>query len=178
MPRKRNLTADELAAWFWSKTQMSVDHPGCVAWTAGLNEDGYGLVHWGGRTQKAHRIAWELTNGPVPRGMCVLHHCDHPWCVNVDRCLWLGTDADNAADREAKGRGNHPSGEAHGSRTKPERLARGDANGSARLDDGRVRAILARASAGESQRALARTFGVSQSTIRDIVRRHIWRHIT
>jgi hypothetical protein len=41
--------------------------------------------------------------GPVPPGMIVMHWCDNPACYN-DLHLTLGTHADNAADKVAKGR--------------------------------------------------------------------------
>ena len=50
-----------------------------------------------------HRIAWELTYGPVPDGMQVCHHCDNPPCCNPTH-LFLGTQADNMHDRDRKGR--------------------------------------------------------------------------
>lgn len=52
----------------------------------------------------AHRCAWRLWRGPIPEGKLVLHHCDNPRCINPDH-LYLGTDADNVRDREARGRG-------------------------------------------------------------------------
>ena len=73
----------------------------CIEWTGRCNDGGYGT--WGRKL--AHRLAWVEANGPIPAGMCVLHACDNPPCINVDH-LWLGTQADNAADRESKGRGN------------------------------------------------------------------------
>lgn len=64
---------------------------------------GHGRVADGDRTRGAHRVAYELVIGRVPHGMCVLHHCDNPPCVNPAH-LWLGTYADNNHDRDAKGR--------------------------------------------------------------------------
>jgi hypothetical protein len=49
--------------------------------------DGYANIWWNGRTQSAHRIAYELAVGPIPPGHvidhllsrgCVLHHCVNP----------------------------------------------------------------------------------------------------
>lgn len=90
---------------FWPKVQKSIG--GCWLWIAGGDsETGYGRIRVGGRGTKhevAHRVSWELTNGPIPEGLWVLHHCDTPRCVRPDH-LYLGTVQDNNADRVARGR--------------------------------------------------------------------------
>ena len=76
---------------------------GCLEWTGGTTPDGYGKIKIDGVTVVAHRLAWTLTVGPIPEGMCVCHTCDNPPCCNVNH-LWLGTNAENMADKMAKGR--------------------------------------------------------------------------
>ena len=63
------------------------------------------MIRRGGTDRKvlAHRVSWELANGPIPENMCILHSCDTPLCVNPEH-LFLGTLADNMADKERKGR--------------------------------------------------------------------------
>ncbi len=92
---------------FWSKVSKT-DGDGCWHWAAGLTPKGYGNFNSGkGRSSRAHRVAWELANGPVPTGLLVCHRCDNPSCVRPDH-LFLGTDADNMSDKAAKGRGTAP----------------------------------------------------------------------
>lgn len=79
----------------------------CWLWTASTVRAGYGQMR--GRDQRTtlstHQVSWRIHNGPIPEGMCVLHHCDNPPCVNPDH-LWLGTRLDNNRDRIKKGRSN------------------------------------------------------------------------
>jgi hypothetical protein len=76
----------------------------CWPWKGPRDKEGYGVITDDTRRQiRAHRIAFERINGPIPQGQYVLHHCDNPPCCNPAH-LWLGTIADNNADMWSKGR--------------------------------------------------------------------------
>jgi hypothetical protein len=165
--------------------EIKIDRSGdCHLWTARRDSDGYGRFRPDGANTSevpAHRVAFVLGGGTIPDGMQVLHTCDNPPCVRYDH-LFIGTNADNMADRNRKGRaraGTHKRarGLRNGRHTHPERTARGEDNGWARWTPSEVRAIRAAFAAGESQGSIARRLGASQSGISAIVRRVTWAHI-
>lgn len=160
-PKAERLIAKEKQkeARFWAKVSQTED--GCWLWTAYCNQKGYGRVGAEGRKVKsAHRVAWELMYGPILNGLHVLHRCDNPSCVRPDH-LFLGTNKDNAGDREAKGRGNQP---------------RGLQNGNAKLTDAFVKEILANKGT-MTQARIAGVFGVTRSTISKVLLGKSWRHV-
>jgi hypothetical protein len=170
----------ELTTRFWSKV-LKTD--GCWLWQAGTNEHGYGLIQVGKRSannpvpSKAHRVAWELTYGPIPEGENVLHNCpggDNPACVNPAH-LFLGSQKDNVRDMWAKGRAGTRS--YPGRKVSPGQIFRGTANKSAKLDDDKVRAIRKAYAAGATQTRLAEQFGVSQAVVSKVVLRQTWTHV-
>lgn len=80
---------------FWSKV-VRKGPDDCWIWTASTSS-GYGHFPDGisvCNERKAHRIAYTLSNGSIPEGMCVMHLCNNPKCVNPNH-LVLGTHQDN-----------------------------------------------------------------------------------
>jgi hypothetical protein len=87
---------------FWSNVNIK-DDAECWEWRGVAGTDKYGMTHWREKDWATHRIAWTLTNGEIPSGLLVCHHCDNPPCVNPKH-LFLGTDMDNMQDMIKKGR--------------------------------------------------------------------------
>lgn len=177
MPRQRTTPESR----FWPRVDLSGD---CWLWTGGLRGK-YGHID----DMSTHRLAYLLVCGPIPDGLCVLHACDVPICVNPGH-LFLGTKGDNNRDRARKGRS--ATGDMSGLRLHPDRVARGDRNGMrvhpeavqrgerhklARLTLESVREIKRRyRDGGVSQPDLAREYGVSQATIWKVLHRKAWPH--
>jgi hypothetical protein len=91
-----------LIARFFAKV-AAPDCRGCHIWTGAKNDKGYGRFGVNGKNRFAHRVAWEIAFGPIPDRQLVLHRCDNPNCVNPGH-FFLGTQADNNADMDRKGR--------------------------------------------------------------------------
>lgn len=89
---------------------------GCIEWVGEKSVYGYGVLReirlaTGSKVFMAHRVAWELTFGAIPKNVLVCHHCDNRSCVNPEH-LFLGSHKDNTQDMVHKGRS--ASGEKHG----------------------------------------------------------------
>jgi hypothetical protein len=152
-----------IADRFWEKVAKAGPDE-CWLWTACKKRRGYGAIGRGAGTGRAiaHRLSWELHNGPVPDGLCVCHNCpggDNPSCVNPAH-LFLGTNADNSADMIAKGRSN-----------------RGEKNPQAKANYGMVAELRRRwAAGGVTQRDLAAEFGLSRAMTCLILSGKRWNH--
>ena len=165
MPHK---STDPIAR-FWSKVDKSAD--GCWLWTAGKQKSGHGFFfpkH--GKIVRAHRYAWEITNGAIPDGLEVCHNCpggDNPSCVNPAH-LWLGTQADNMRDMTEKGR-----------RAKRNPVDQwGEKNHQAKLTEGIVRQIKTMAANGARQAEIMRATGVNRKNVWSVVHGETWKHVT
>lgn len=137
---------------FWGCVE-SFPEDGCWLWTRAKNGVGYGcLTSWYKLCGDglAHRIAYRMTHGEIPDGMCVCHRCDVPNCVNPAH-LFLGTRADNNRDKIEKGRSNW-----------------GTRHGNAKLNDAQVREIRGMVSAGFSDGVIASRYEIETETVRRI----------
>lgn len=138
---------------------------GCWEWRAALNTSGYGKIGTGaGQCTEAHRVAYRLYVGEIPDGLCVCHTCDNRKCVNPAH-LFLGTRADNNADKRRKGRDANC-------------VHRGSKHGMALLVESQVLEIRRlRRETTMTQEEIGDLFGVSKIVVFHIVHRKTWRHI-
>lgn len=167
-----NATHPDMKARFWSKVDIRSEGE-CWEWKASLRSTGYGQFEFGGTMLKSHRVAYVLTHGAIPDGLHVCHTCDNRKCCNPSH-LWLGTNADNTADKVSKGRAIGPKGKQHGWHTHPERMARGERASKAKLTREKVEQIKKLREDGMGQRAVARMFGVTHSAIAAIEKGRTW----
>jgi hypothetical protein len=167
MPQRRPLIERFQEKWIF------IAPTGCWEWTASRDKHGYGfigvLIDGKFKAAKTNRVSWELHKGSIPEGLCVLHKCDNPKCVNPEH-LFLGTQLDNIKDRGDKNRSARQFGAS---------------NAQAKLKEREVQAIKEILRRHPSRRSryhgiqvfLARWFGVSKSAISKIHQGRKWTHI-
>lgn len=153
-----------LAERFWRYVTRGGEDE-CWNWTGYTGRKGHGRIRLGRKVDgwgMAPAVSIFLHSGEMPPcGVCVLHRCDNPRCVNPGH-LFLGTRADNNRDRHSKGRSNCSWGESHYL---------------AKLTEEDVRQIRHRLANGEMQKDLGREFGVSRGTICHIKRGTTWKRV-
>ncbi len=138
----------------------------CMLWPRAKVAFGYGQITVGsyGKVQvhrQVHCLAYELSVGPIPEGLCVLHSCDIPACFRPSH-LFTGTKLDNRRDCEKKGRARH---------------ANGEKVNTAKLTEEKVREVFRLRAEGYSQQAIADHLKVRQTSISRILLRQYWKHL-
>ncbi len=134
----------------------------CVVASGRAGSDGYGKKKIGGKTYRAHRVAYSEANGvslDSIAGRIVLHKCDNRMCVNPGHST-LGSHQDNMKDMVAKGR-----------------QARGERAGRAKLTEAQVAEIKSsyvKSSRTNCARALAEKYGVCRRAVAQIVQGRNW----
>lgn len=151
--------ANQVKTRFWSKVAIAGPDE-CWEWQGAKTKSGYGWFSYQGAPRLAHRVAWELTNGPIPDGLFYCHKCDNPNCVNPAHSF-LGTAAENNADMRGKRR--HVVGENSPRAKLTEAQARSIAN------DYLVN--------NKTQHELAADYGVDIITVNNILNGATWKHL-
>jgi len=126
----------------------------CLLYTGRLDAKGYGRLSLAGRTISAHRLAFILAYGAIPRGKHVLHSCDRPACCNPKH-LRAGSNRENVDDMLARGRSRA-----------------GARHPRSKLNAEEVSQI--RAVSGASHKQLGRLYGVGWRAIQKIVKLQRW----
>ena len=143
-----------VAIRFWKYVQpTSCD--ACWVWKGAKQPSGYGQVNSGPPLSQplfAHRVSYEIHHGPIPDGLLVLHRCDNRPCVNPAH-LFVGTNADNQADKVAKRR----------------QISILTVDDVVRIRDLRR--------SGHKLQVLAERFGVKKAAISHVVTRRNWGHV-
>lgn len=152
------------------------DERGCRIWPHGKTAQGYPQLSLDRYPATGHRLALEIKLGRrIAPGLHALHTCDVRACVSYDH-LEEGTHRKNMEDASARGR--MACWDRNGSRTHPERVPRGSANGAASLDEDDVRRICAMLDEGVPQHRIGKMMGVSQNAISLISLGKTWSHLT
>ncbi len=148
-------------ARFWSHVNILGDND-CWEWKKYTQKEGYGRFKHDKKPLRAHRVSWIIHNGVIPNDLCILHKCDNPPCVNPSH-LFLGTRADNAKDRDAKGRNKSVLGEF---------------NPNSKLTEKEVLSIRKMYADGKyNQIELGKIFGIHRGSVSSIITGRIWKHL-
>lgn len=159
---------------FWKKVDKTAGENACWPWKGCTNRAGYGVTSVNRKFTASHRQAYIYGIGQIPDGMCVCHRCDVPGCCNPSH-LFLGTNADNTADKIAKNR--QSKGEKHSKALMPNR-PRGSNNAMSRFTEEQVAEMRRlRRETRMTIKEIAAKFGGSYGGVCKAIRGNGWYHV-
>ena len=153
-----------LEARFWEKVNVRGPDE-CWLWLGAVTTSGYGVLQRGGRGEgliRAHRLSFEIENGPIPDGSLVLHFCNIKTCINPAH-LFDGDYSQNLQQAWDDGLRQHP--------------GRALAESAAKLSPEDVILIRQRRASGEALAPIAKDFMVTISCISSAARGVTWGHV-
>ena len=133
---------------------------GCWSWTGAQISGGYGHFRLREKMIAAHRYSYIFHKGEIPVGLKVCHTCGNPNCVNPEH-LYLDTHHGNMKKMKEEGR-----------------LAKGQAHGTAKLDDAKVKYIRNMYREGLTKTEIAKMYKVTPVTIAKVISGQRWSHVT
>src|SRR6185312_6610167 len=144
---------------FWRSIEIRSENE-CWPWRGDLDDDGYGVFFYAGRTWGAHELALSFTSGEKRHPeLDTCHRCDNPPCCNPSH-LRFDTRQSNVDDMRAHDRN------IYGSRSR-----------FTKLTESQVLLMRERRALGARQKDLARDFNVSVAAVSAIVRGQNWQHV-
>ena len=147
----------KLEKYLHDRTQLT---PGCWIWKGSYNNYGYGRTKINQQWGLAHRLMYELYNGPIEKGNVIRHRCDNHFCVNPDHLL-QGTYQDNMDDCVSRNR-----------------QAKGESVNTNKLTEAEALQIIDLLKSGVfTHKKIASLYGVHRSAIHHISCGNSWKHL-
>jgi hypothetical protein len=143
------------------RTRVVMVDSGCLEWTRGRFDSGYGAFYFQGRTIQAHRVVWFLEYGHWPSEF-LCHWCNNPPCAKISH-LFEGTPKQNSEHMVACGRS--ATGLKNGRYTEGLGPSRDN-----------ILEICSKHAAGVTQQALADEYGISRTAIYRVLSGQAWVH--
>lgn len=158
---------------FWKQFWPRVDKVGqCLIWRGHTSNGKPACRYMGYANKSVRRIVYRLAIGELPDDMRVITTCNNSMCVSQRHLKKV-----DLPGLYAKMQNNAAAGDRHSSRTKPEKVPRGERSGAAKLTECHVREIRACRESGQSIDQIAAAFRIHRMSVWRIVTKKAWAHV-